>query len=272
MAIGCLAAGCGSAAPPPAPVEGPSRYRTFSADQDEDEDGVELRTSHGVLEPEQVRKAVEPHSHELSGCYIQRVGARRWLGGRVSMKWHLDADGAIREVYIAESDLGAWPVEECLLDIAHRMTFPAPRGGATDFAVPLEFSATGAAVPWDEPRAEAAVGEQLAQLAECSAPPVEVVPAAKPTPRGAKAGRAAKAPPAAPPPLPAVPLEDPRHVVITLYVGERGQPRSVGFATPDPRGFSAGWAECAQRIILAWQLPDPRGSIAKMAVRYRGAP
>jgi TonB family protein len=254
---------------------------TSAHDGDERDDGVVLASSRGVLEPEQVRAAVEPHSNEVSGCYLSRVGARRWLGGRVTLRWKIAPRGGITDVQIIESDLGAWPVERCLLEVARRMQFPEPRGGPAEFTVPFEFSATGNAQPWDEARSAAAVGdEQLAQLAQCDHPGDASL--TRPGPRSARSTsrpvvkappKAAGAPlgtPATPPgqaPA-ALPGRAPQTVTITLYVGARGTSHSVGFAAGEPDGIPAPWAECAEKIAMTWRLPDPRGTVAKLTLRY----
>lgn len=265
-------AGCGGRAPAPSNGDAPAaRARGFAAPmhQEDADDGVDLTSSRGVLDPEQIRASVEPMSNELSACYISRVGARSWLGGQVSMKWQLSADGEIRDVHVADSNLGAWPVEKCLLGVARKMKFSAPRGGPADFLVPLEFSATGTAAVWDERRSREAIGDQLSKLSECRIDPALASEAAAAA-RSGKSGKlkSGKLKPASPAPV----TEAPREVVITVYVGAHGLPQSVGFATPEPHGWSETWAECAEKVALAWRIPDSRGAVAKLAVRYLGEP
>jgi hypothetical protein len=168
---------------------------------------------------------------------MSRVGKRRWLGGHVSIHWDIKRDGTISAVKLAESDLGAWSIEKCLLDIARAATFGKPIGGDADFSLPLDFSATGKSASWDEDQSLKAVGGQLAKLDAC-----------------AKA-KGVKGP-------------APRDVTITVYVGPQGKAQSVGFASARSV-LDDVWAECAEKAALAWRLPDPRGTIAKLAVRYR---
>ena len=77
-------------------------------------------------------------------------------------------DGVVTAVQLAESDLGAWPIEKCLLEVARSATFGKPTGGDADFTLPLDFSAEGRPVSWDEDQALRAVGGQLAALDECA--------------------------------------------------------------------------------------------------------
>ncbi len=219
-----LAAACGGSEKPrqEPPQQQPSKYRKYAADEEEPDD-VTVTTSRGVLEPDQVHAGMAPHNEALSGCYVHRVAGRRWLGGELVLRWEVDAAGQIVQVHVAESDLGAWPVERCLLEVARQMKFPAPRGGPTDFTVPLAFSSARRAEVWSEEDSALAVADQLTQLGECSA--------AEPAP--------------------------PSNVRITLYASSRG-PLSVGFSTSAPSGLPEGWAECAEKLALAWRIPATR--------------
>ncbi|HRC54599.1 MAG TPA: AgmX/PglI C-terminal domain-containing protein [Kofleriaceae bacterium] len=254
-ALGLLAlglgsgAGCGGATSAGGGTTAPKDSRDRAQELAAEDDGVTLQSSRGVLEPEQIRAVVEPHTNELSACYVSRVGDRRWLGGRVTLKWELGEGGEVRSVQIADSDLGAWPVEKCLLSVSRRLRFPAPRGGATDFTVPLEFSATGQAAVWGEAQSAAAVGGQLAKLDACGAE--------EPT-----------APGKDPSPTQAAEALAPREVLLTLYLGAQGQVLSAGFAVEEAAGFTDRWAECAHKAALSWRLTEPRVPVAKLSVRY----
>jgi hypothetical protein len=189
------------------------------------------------MEPAANQIGIEPHKEGLGDCYMTRVGKRGWLGGHVSIHWEIHRDGTITAVKLAESDLGAWPIEKCLLEIARGATFGKPIGGDADFSIPLDFSSKGRPALWDEDQALKAVGGQLAALDAC-----------------AKA-KGVKGP-------------APEDVTVTLYVGPQGKAQSVGFASPRSV-LDETWAECAEKAALAWRLPDPKGAVAKLAVRYR---
>ena len=55
-------------------------------------------------------------------------------------------------------------------------------------------------------------------------------------------------------------------VTITLYVGTHGRAQSVGFSS-DSTEIDDKWAECATKAAMGWRLPDPKGIVAKLAVR-----
>jgi len=236
-----LAAGCGGSAkhtaPPPEHVAPPPAAADDTGDDDDDGDGdgdIQIQSTRGHMDPQVVQTGIEPHAGELSSCYTSKLGRRRWLGGHVELKWQVDKTGAITSVQVAQSDLGAWPVEKCLLDVARGMTFGPPKGGPADFSIPLEFTAKGSVIAWNEDDAASAVAKHLADLDEC----------AKDT-------------------------AAPSDATITVYVGTRGKVQSVGFSSAAKTGFvDDAWADCAAERIGAWQLPDPRGHIAKLSFHF----
>ncbi len=203
----------------------------------EDSDGVEVVSGHGHMEVAAVEAGLAPHKEELSTCYMSRVGRRKWLGGHVVLHWDVDKGGEIKAVKLSESDLGSWDIEKCLLETARSATFGKPIGGAAEFVVPLDFTAKGKAAIWDEDQGLRAVGGQLVKLDACAKA------------KNVKHGH-------------------PTDVTITVYVGPMGKAQSVGFSSPKTE-LEDTWAECADKAARAWRLPDPRGTIAKLAVRYR---
>ena len=233
---GVALAACGSSAPrpEPAPTVSPRPLTRIAAEPPEPDDGVSVVAAKGHMDPAAVNAAVAPHRAELTGCYTERVGKRRWLGGHVLVRWEIAADGTVERVLLADSDLGAWPIEKCLLDIAQTLSFGKPIGGAAELTLPFEFSAKGEPAIWDLEQSVRAVGGQLTKLAACS--------------KGNAHG--------------------PDEVAITMYVGAHGRAASVGFASATS-ALDDAWAACAEKAALAWRLPDPKGQVTKLAVRYR---
>jgi hypothetical protein len=235
-AVGVAVSACGGPAvrPDPAPTVSAIPLTRVAVPEPAADDDVELVTGKGHVEPAVVEAAIAPRRDELTACYLDRVGKRRWLGGQLVLRWDVAADGALTQVVLAESDLGAWPIEKCVLELARAMTFGPPLGGAAEVVLPLTLAARGRAAQWDDAQAEKAVGAQLGKLDGCA--------------RGKIAA--------------------PDDVVITAYVGPRGRVQSVGFASPH-RALDDAWAACAEKLVHAWHLPDPKGQITKLAVRYR---
>jgi len=236
-ALVLVATACGGAPPPPPPPPAPPPRpvaKRVPIEDSEVEDGVTIVNAHGHMEKEAVEAGLAPHQGELSDCFTKLYHRRRWLGGHVLIHWDIKKDGTVTAVKLMqESDLGAWPIEKCLLDVARSASFDKPVGGDADFSLPLEFTAKGTTLPWTDDQAERAVGGQLVKIDAC----------------GKKE-------------LP------PREVTITLYVGPHGKAQSVGFSS-DRSEIGEEWAECAAKAVMSWRLPDPHGLVAKLAVRYR---
>jgi TonB family protein len=244
-ALGLWVAACGGGSAPAtrSATDTRPKYTTrvsvedASGDEDDDGDGVELLTTRGHFEPRVVEAGLEPHKVGLTECFTTRVGRRRWLGGHVVLRWEVARSGDVTAVKVAESSLGAWPVEKCLLEIARTVTYGKPKGGNAEVVIPLDFTATGPVEAWVEHEALRAVGTtQLAKLDSCAKA------------KGVKSV--------------------PRDLTVTAYVGAKGKAQSVGFASP-ASVVDDVWADCAEEVILAWKLPDPKRAIAKLALRYR---
>lgn len=259
-----LVLACGSSSKPAEkPVEAVEKKVTRVAIEDESKDepaeeGVTFVKTKGSIAKEAIEAGLAPHTAALSDCYTTKVGKRRWLGGHVVLHWDLKADGTVTSVKLVESDLGAWAVEKCLLETAWQASFGRPSGGDTEFTVPLDFSPPSGTQIWDEDKALRAVGGQLAKLDECEKPDPKPKKK-KPAPKPVKPDKSDK---------PARPETPPSNVVVTVYVGPQGKAQSVGFSSPTSE-VGEQWAACAEAAAMSWRLPDPRGQIAKLAIRYK---
>jgi hypothetical protein len=227
---------CGSAPPPPPPAPKPEPQpvvaKRVPIEDSEVEDGVTVVNARGHMEKEAVEQGLAPHNSELSDCYMKGAKRRKWLGGHVLIHWDIKKDGTLTAVKLmAESNLGAWPIEKCLIDVAKSASFDKPIGGDADFTLPLEFTAPRSTMPWSEDQALKAVGGQLVKLDACDKKHVRI-----------------------------------KDVTITLYVGPHGKTQSVGFSS-DTEEIDEKWAECATKAAMGWRLPDPKGVVAKLAVR-----
>jgi hypothetical protein len=242
-----------------------------SSDGETPEEGVTFVKTKGSISKEAIEAGLAPHATPLAECYTTRVGKRRWLGGHVVLQWNLEADGKVSSVKLVESNLGSWSIEQCMLDIAWGAEFGKPSGGKVDFTVPLDFSAKGGTAIWDEDQALRAVGGQLASLDDCDDFEFEPKPA-KAVKKGKKVPPAKKAPQpaAADDDKPVRPEKPPTNVTMTLYVGPGGKLQSVGFSSATAE-VGPKWSECADKVANSWRLPDPRGQIAKLAIRYKAA-
>jgi TonB family protein len=229
-------AGCGGATKP-APVDpGPPvdlPVADAGPDAGSDNDDLEIVSTVGKFDPDEATARFAPHVAALDACYTDQLARRRWLGGTVELTWAVTADGVLEHVRLTRSDLGAWPIERCLLQVAQAVSFGKPHGhGKAEVTFPVSFAGGSAALAWDEDQALRAVGGKAKELAACARP-----------------GGG-----------------DPANVTVTIYVGTRGKVQSVGFAAPTP--LPPAWADCAAGKIGAWMLTDPRGKVAKLAYLY----
>ena len=238
IVAGLALAGCGGSskkapAPPAPPADDAGGQAAESGDEDEE---LEVVSTRGKIDPEVVSRAIEPHARTLEACYVDQVGRRKWLGGGLELTWEVAGDGTVTAVKLSSSDLGAWAIEKCVLEVARQLSSGAPRGNKpARVSAPLTFSAGSGAVAWDQGLAEQAVGGKTKDLAGCPR-------------KGAP---------------------QPTNVAITMYVGTRGKVQSVGFASPS--GFDDAWADCAEGKAMAWALTDPRGKVAKLSFVYNPA-
>ena len=79
------------------------------------------------------------------------------------LHWDIKADGTVTAVKLAESDLGAWPIEKCLLDVARAATFDKPRAATRTSRCRSTSRRRAARQIWDEDKALRAVGGQLGE-------------------------------------------------------------------------------------------------------------
>ncbi|MCG8425524.1 MAG: AgmX/PglI C-terminal domain-containing protein [Proteobacteria bacterium] len=242
--VGSLA--CGGAPAQPAQPEQAAVDRSSVRDRDshratapdigeEDHGGLAVSGLRGRLDVYDIREGMRPHSRSLERCYTSRVGQRRYLGGDVEFQFAVERDGTVKSVQVLKSDLGAWPVEKCMLEVCRNMVFPRPKGGGVaDFTVPLSFAARARVEVWNETRTKAEVSAMAAQLDTCADQTATRAPA---------------------------------NVRITFYVGARGQVQSVGFAGRDDP-IADAWADCAAQRVTTWTMSDPRGRVVKAGFTY----
>jgi len=125
----------------------------------------------GRLDEAAVQKAVADAGGAIESCFRDHAGTLRYVGGRVIVAARVARDGHVSHAQVVEGDLGAWPVEKCLVELARKLSFGKPQGGEAEVRIPLEFSAQGNAVAMD--------GDELAKtmrsLRGCGGAPKEAM-------------------------------------------------------------------------------------------------
>jgi hypothetical protein len=235
VAIGFMALACGGAPKkegPTAPKEArPARETQRPAEPQEDEE-LEVEGLLGTLEMSEVQPLLSRHESRLIACYEKQPGLPPYVGGQVELKFRVNRDGSLKHVQIGNGDLGAWPVEKCLLGVARSLTFPKPRGGEAEFRFPLEFSGRGSVAVMNEDQARRELSGKFRELAKCDVSGVEAQ--------------------------------------VTVYIGAHGAVTSAGLTSLGQEPFSDEWADCAVDKAMSWTLSDPRGRIVKASTVYRG--
>lgn len=214
------------------------RSRGPDADDDDDDDELQVKGLKGRLETADIQDGVRPHAGAINKCFTDNTRKKKYVSGDIKLDYTVQKDGTVKMVRLIESELGSWPVEKCILETARKMTFVKPKGGPeATFTLPLSFPKRSRRTLkwWEESQIEPLVKSLLPELKACSTE---------------------------------ASVKDPSNVWVILYVGTRGQVWSAGFATKNKAALPDAWADCANTKIMAWQLTDPKGSVAKAGFRY----
>lgn len=116
----------------------------------------------GTVDVTAVQLALEKNAAAVEGCFKEHAGAMRYVGGAVKLRVRVAKDGAVKST-AADSDLGAWEVEKCLMKLARGLRFGKPRGGEAEVELPFEFPARAPAQAGDGDE----LGGKLSALLRC---------------------------------------------------------------------------------------------------------
>jgi hypothetical protein len=217
--------------PDPEPEEAPAD-KTPAPDDEEPTD-IKVEGLLGQLQPSEIQPVIEMRWTDIEECYRDNVGKNRFVGGHIELKFRVFKDGRVKSVFIAEGDLGSWPVEKCVLAITKAMTFPrpTPKGHEAEFGFPIDFPGRGSVNILAESGSDEELQPKLPALAKC------------------KEG------------------SPPARVRVTSYTGPGGLVKSAGFISPDGP-LDEKWADCAYDKAITWKLTDPRGKVVKASSWY----
>jgi len=109
-----------------------------------DDQAMDMQMSIGVLDERAVDRAMAPHVPAMVDCFERAGDARRYLSGRVVLRFVVEASGSVSNIHVIKNELGNYPVERCLIGVGTRIRFPPPEGNRrTDFEYSLRFRSTG---------------------------------------------------------------------------------------------------------------------------------
>jgi hypothetical protein len=180
----------------------------------------DVQLEHGVIASEAAQEAVMKRWSALTRCYGDAGEAMTFAGGAVTLRFVVKPDGSTSDVRVADSRLGNFAVERCLITVGRTVAFPRPEGGAeatVDYT--LEFRSTG-----ETPVMELATAPVAAELPSLMANVAVACPNL-----GAD------------------------ELSMTLYIGPRGAVRSVGFASAE--AVDADALACVATAVHQWTIP-----------------
>lgn len=187
------------APPPPPPPE--SKHKMVNPLIDGPERGRGKISTWGVMgtiDRKVTEKGLAVQFPAVVSCFARQVKKEPYLGGTIKLTFRVDRQGKVKQLYLAESDLGSLTVERCVVGELVRAAFPPPRGGESEFSFPLSFSGHVEPEWW----APSKVQRKLRRILRA---------------------RRGEEPPQLPPGL-----------SLTFYVNRRGRVLSVGMSADEP--------------------------------------
>jgi hypothetical protein len=131
------------------------------------------------LTRDEVRTVVRAKLPDVRGCFDLGLASDPTLGGRVALRFTIDAAGRVRDPSVVEDELATSEVADCLLERIGHWQFPLPREGRElTIVYPFHFTAEDTLRAAGLPRVEGtlrpvAVGEVFeagrSELDECMA-------------------------------------------------------------------------------------------------------
>lgn len=100
-----------------------------------------LSELNGHLADAEVRRVIEEQRGGFNNCFRQVQDS--FVSGHVELTFVVRETGRVQDVFVAKSDLGALTAEDCLVQTAKFLEFPAPAGGKARFGFPFDWNEPG---------------------------------------------------------------------------------------------------------------------------------
>ena len=190
----------------------------------------------GRLDHGQIASVIREQQAGFNNCFNRSAGS--YVSGETQLRFVVAKDGRVEAVSIYRSNLGAWQVEDCLLETARFLVFPPPEGGnRAQFAYPFTWNMAGRrlSTPVDAGWGYATLRKNRNRFRKCR----RVHPFAQP-------------------------------FNLTVYVGRQGQPLSVGYDSRE--NPPAGFAACVVQVVEELRFPNPGPRIVKYRALVENLP
>ncbi len=127
--------------PPPPPEEKPEAGPTGPKIVYVQAGGCDSKCS-GGLSPE-LEQALQVRGIQARRCYNSALAQDSSLKGHVAITVKVGASGNVCSANVTGNDMSSPNVANCAANIFRSSSFPAPRGGCAEIAVPLSFIPQG---------------------------------------------------------------------------------------------------------------------------------
>jgi hypothetical protein len=185
--------------------------------------GPQVKSELGSIDPSAVKRVFSSLGGAFEQCQKAGLSRVEVLAGDVKLAARVGEDGAVKWVYLRDSDLGDRETEKCLLDAVRGARFPKPQGGDAEVQYDIGLAQNASREPnaWHPDRIANVLGKSSAEIDKC------------------KAGASGT-------------------FRVTMYVGEAGREGkvlAVGVAPPDQDSESK--ADCLAKLLKGLKVPTP---------------
>lgn len=182
-----------------------------------------------------IQGVMETHMAGFNNCFKQVGGS--FVSGEVQLSFEVNTDGRVKVVFVSQSSLGSFAVEDCLVQTARFLEFPPPEGGPARFIYPFTWNEPGRRLtqPVESSWGYAAVRKHRDAIRKC-----------RTTHR----------------------FEG--QFTLTAYVGAKGRVLSAGFHSLAPPGDRL--PACVAETVGGITFPDPGAAIYKYSLLVEDLP
>ncbi|HEY2736281.1 MAG TPA: AgmX/PglI C-terminal domain-containing protein [Polyangiales bacterium] len=222
------AIGCGSDAPPARAPEVMPAATSGNEQAEPDKPGMQVEGLLGTIPQRKIEEALQAKMPSFQRCFFEGMNDVELLAGHMKFYFRVGLDGRVEWVSPRGSSVGHRPTELCLLGVAEKTRFPAPKGGGpAEFVWGFEIENPSARPPvaWPPSKVATSIESSRASLADCEL----------------GAGR----------------------YTVTAYVAPGGTVTAVGAAADSQA--AAAKIDCVVSVVKAWHMPDPGSYPAKVS-------